>query len=664
MSKLNIVGVVKQIRSKSNVYLPIVEAIVNSIDSIRESGRSDGKIFVVLKREHDFAAELGALSNIRSVEIIDNGVGFTSSNRESFDTFYSDLKVTRGGKGFGRFMFLKYFDSVHVNSVYEEGGMFYKREFDFGKQYDIIVREKNVEVEAMDSETHVCLNNLIDNRYIDKGLDTIARNILENLLIFFVDDKYLCPQIVIVDESTNNEIVLNHYLLSQNDIQLLEKGKEFTITTETGSQNYKFEVTTFKVYFAGNQKSRVVLTGNNREVTNSPILQYIPEFEDEFYETINDVSKNYIVVSYVVGKYLDENVSLERETFNFEKVQRSAMYPLSQKDIEIEAVNIIKLLFSDDVCVRETKKRERVKQYVNNSAPWHRGIIQRIQMESIPYHASDEQIEMLLQKAKFEEDTKNRISIKEYLDSESNETESDLSLLISKITDSGKDDLVHYVCTRRDVLKVFQRLLKRRDDGSPELEKTIHDLIFPMGYTSEILPYENHNLWLLDERLAYSVYSASDKKIGSSNKALKEPDLVIFDQKKSFRNGDNEISNPLTIFEFKRPKRVEYDATEDPIEQLGNYVDDIRAGKYETPDGVETVKVNEYTPVYAYLICDPCMHIDNMAKRHQLIKSPDNEGYYGFHSGFKMYVEVLSFKRLLNNSDLRNKVFFKKLGID
>ena len=40
MSKLNILGVVKQIRNKSNAYLPIIEAIVNSIDSIKETGRN------------------------------------------------------------------------------------------------------------------------------------------------------------------------------------------------------------------------------------------------------------------------------------------------------------------------------------------------------------------------------------------------------------------------------------------------------------------------------------------------------------------------------------------------------------------------------------------------------------------------------------------------
>lgn len=38
MSKLNIEGIIKNIRSKSNIYTPIIEGVVNSIEAIGESG--------------------------------------------------------------------------------------------------------------------------------------------------------------------------------------------------------------------------------------------------------------------------------------------------------------------------------------------------------------------------------------------------------------------------------------------------------------------------------------------------------------------------------------------------------------------------------------------------------------------------------------------------
>ena len=138
---------------------------------------------------------------------------------------------------------------------------------------------------------------------------------------------------------------------------------------------------------------------------------------------------------------------------------------------------------------------------------------------------------------------------------------------------------------------------------------------------------------------------------------------MIFNEKNSFRGGENEYSNPLTIFEFKRPKRKEYADKDDPIVQIGEYLDKIREGKYEMPDGLEPIKVNEYTLVYGYIICDITDKIKMFAKRHSLIESPDREGFYGFHSGYKMYVEIVSFKKLVQSATLRNKIFFKKLQI-
>lgn len=122
---MNILGVVKKIKSYSNPYLPIIEAIINSIDSIGETSRTDGKVEVILKRENCLDVDSSFIPPVRSVEIRDNGVGFNSQNRDSFDTFYSDMKVQKGGKGFGRFMYLKYFNRVSVESVFIENDKYY-----------------------------------------------------------------------------------------------------------------------------------------------------------------------------------------------------------------------------------------------------------------------------------------------------------------------------------------------------------------------------------------------------------------------------------------------------------------------------------------------------------------------------------------------------------
>jgi len=408
------------------------------------------------------------------------------------------------------------------------------------------------------------------------------------------------------------------------------------------------------------------LTAGNREVLETTLHSYIPEFEDDFYDIFDrptgKVSKNYIIKAYVLGTYLDDNVDVERESFNFDRDKSTPFYEFSQSDIESKVAEIAKQIFSDEVISREEKKKKVIREYVINKAPWHRPYLKEIDYNKMSYYTNDEKIELELQRIKFRKEQETRIDIQSVLDSTDDEFESQLNEIIAKITEIGKNDLAHYVCNRKVVLNFLQESLKRREDGKGHLEKEVHQIIFPMGKDSEQVEYEDHNLWLLDERLVFSEYIASDKKI--SNKALGEPDLLIFDRKQSFRNGDNEYSNPLTIIEFKRPKREDYSQDDDPILQIGKYLQAIREGKYEVPEGLEKIKVNEYTPIYGYVISDIVKRIDDFAIQNQLTKSPDNEGYYGFHRGYMMYIEILSYKKLLKDATLRNKIFFKKLNLE
>ena len=661
MSKINIIGIINNIRRPTTVYTPIIEAIVNSIEAIEMANRNDGEIDVILKRENTF--DFDELPDIKSIEIKDNGIGFNQKHRDSFDTFYSAEKRNIGGKGFGRFMFLKYFNNVRVESIFSEENEFYLRKFDFGKQYDIIINEKVEKANNKDSETRIFLNDLIDTKQLDKGIDTISRKLLEKLLPFFINDSFICPKITIKEEDNGNQIILNEYLKQDNEIRLISTQK-FTLESSHSNRKEPFEVKLFKIYYTGNQKSKISLTAHNREVTETSLHNYIPEFEDDFFDEINNVRRNYIIKAYTLGKYLNESVSLERVTFNFEKDNTSQLYEFSQVDIEKQTAEIVKEAFSEDVKVRSDKKRGTINEYVNNQAPWHKPYIDDLDLSKIPFHPTNEKIEIELQKLKYQRETETRNQIQQLFQSENDDFEVKFAQVISKLTGIGKSDLAHYVCNRKVVLELFQELLKRLEDGSSQLEKEIHNLIFPMGKDSKNTIYEDHNLWLLDERLVFSEYIASDKKISNNKDAFGEPDLLIFDIKRSFRNGDNEFSNPLTIFEFKRPKRETYGEEDNPILQVSKYLDKIRAGKYETPEGLEKIKVNENTPVYSYIICDLATKIREFARSAQLTVSPDDEGYFGFHSGYKMYVEIISYKKLLKDANLRNKIFFKKLNLE
>jgi hypothetical protein len=120
VSSININRVVENIRSGTTVYTPVVELIVNSIQAIRAVKPTGGLLRVTILRSH----QLDLIDKLAAVDgfiVRDDGVGFNQEHRNSFDTLYTALKATDGGKGFGRFTCLKYFHHLTVESVFEDG---------------------------------------------------------------------------------------------------------------------------------------------------------------------------------------------------------------------------------------------------------------------------------------------------------------------------------------------------------------------------------------------------------------------------------------------------------------------------------------------------------------------------------------------------------------
>jgi len=114
----------------NHALAPLYEAINNSIQAIEDKFGKDnltsGRIEItVLRPDYDDGKPTGFV-------VADNGIGFNPTNLKSFLTSDSRYKVARGGKGVGRFLWLKVFSAAHVESVYEADNEEIRRlEFDF-----------------------------------------------------------------------------------------------------------------------------------------------------------------------------------------------------------------------------------------------------------------------------------------------------------------------------------------------------------------------------------------------------------------------------------------------------------------------------------------------------------------------------------------------------
>lgn len=226
--------------------------------------------------------------------------------------------------------------------------------------------------------------------------------------------------------------------------------------------------------------------------------------------------------------------------------------------------------------------------------------------------------------------------------------------------------LSEYVIRRKTILDLLEKALEWDDEKKYKKEEIIHSLICPMKHSSNDIPFEEMNLWIVDERLSFHNYLASDQELKSipviDSNSSDRIDIAIFDQALSFSIEKDHFNN-ITIIELKRPNRNNYSANgkdNDPIEQVLRYVKLIREGKAKLANGRGFGNVDN-TPFYCYIIADLTPTLIDRADTLGYTKTPDGEGYFGYNPNRNAYIEIISYSKLLDDAKKSNQVLFDKL---
>ena len=45
------------------------------------------------------------------------------------------------------------------------------------------------------------------------------------------------------------------------------------------------------------------------------------------------------------------------------------------------------------------------------------------------------------------------------------------------------------------------------------------------------------------------------------------------------------------------------------------------------------------------------------------MQTPDNQGFYGYHTNHRVYYEVMDYTKMLSDATKRNRIFFDKLNL-
>lgn len=660
--------------------LPLFEAVVNSIHGIEESGidMDKGEIHVEVLRtakQEELSLEEGKKrkgpdphGDIIGFKISDNGIGFTNANMRSFQTLDSDHKSAKGCRGIGRLLWLKAFKDVKVESAYSENGngTMMRRAFVFDP-FKGVHNDSNVPLDGEHTRRTVVHLHDFDPKYREhsrKTIASIAECILEHCLWYFVRNGGVC-KITIADQDDRvslDDLYESHMHSSATPDQIKVKGIVFDLL------HVKRKSTPQAIH-------SIAYCADNRLVTEEKLSGKIPGL----YGKLSDENGDFIYSCYVSSVFLNKNARPQRTGFdaveNADELFDDGEVSLSEvrSSIVAKSTEHLKVYLTENL----KRGKERVENFIAGKAPRYRPILSRISESNLNVDPSisDKELELTLHKHLAEIEGELLTEGHEIMSPKVGEKLDDYSKRLAdylkKANDIKMSDLANYVSHRKVILDLLSIAIKRKSDGSYAREDLLHGLIMPMQKTSDDVSLESCNLWLIDERLAFHDYLASDKTLVSmpitGSDSTKEPDICalnVFDNPLLINEGDTLPLATISIVEIKRPMRNDASSGEeaDPIEQALGYLMRIRQGGTQTKSG-RPIPMSESIPGFCYIIADLTPTLITRCKIHDLKPTHDKMGYFGYNSNFGAYIEVISFDRLVNIAKERNRAFFDRLGL-
>jgi len=433
-----------------------------------------------------------------------------------------------------------------------------------------------------------------------------------------------------------------------------------------------------KIYHPEALGHKIHYCAHNREVFSKTIG--IPDLCGAL---LDESKKGFYYSAYVSSSFLDSKVNEGRTGFiGYQGTDNDELEFLCPGELSWKEINkglyaeIDKYLISYLEPLR-IQKFDRIERHIKNEAPQFLPIFRRKPEEiaSIsPNELEPRKLNLALYKIKQKEDLKTKQEIEEILHEDvstiayTDACEEKIRKIIPTVTEDGKATLAEYIVQRKVILKLLERRMGLQQTGQYSKEDRIHELIIPMNITSEDNDFGTHNLWLIDERLAYHHFLASDKQL-IANKPIQSnstdrPDVItynnIYDIPLAYA-GDKPPFQSITILEFKRPVRNDYNK-ENPIDQVIRYVRKIEQSTCLTKEGRQ-IEIRKGTPFYCYILCDLTPKLREIIEERNFKPTPDAWGYYFYHDTLNAYIEIISFDKLLKDATQRNQILFDKLNI-
>ena len=648
----------------SEYLLPLFEAVINAVEAIEETKSDKGLIRITSIR--DDSQQNIALNDlqpeykpIKSFRVEDNGIGFNELNFISFNDGYTEHKSDRGGKGVGRFTILKAFNQVKVNSKFRDKDDIYEREFTFDRNKEV-TETKQPELSKNGQTGSIVELSEYYPLYLKRTAvsgDDIAERLVEHCLVLFISKRM--PRVLLIDGGHEIELgkIYERFMQKYNLVEM------------------KCNEIEFKAYFIHKYCShgahKICFCSNGREVENVQVKNHIVNLSHQ----LEDEKGRYSILVYVISDYLDRNVYEVRNKFNFPRKERDkdTLHELSLEELIKMACDEIENKYTDDLMAIEKEKLGSIESFViGGGGVEYRHLLKNPKnFKNIAPNQSKEKLDAELHRINYELESKHKKEAGKLLQKKTvdnyEEYEKQLRDLVKREHEFNISKLANYVVRRKVIIKVFDKLLGfNTNDNKYNLEADLHNIVFPMGEDSETISHANHNLWLLDEKLTFHTYVTSDMQIRSmktvESTSSKEPDIAIFDKRYAFASGENQYQS-IIIFEFKRPGRIMSNEERDVHKQITGYFEALMQSKSKDYRGT-LINLREDTPKFGYVICEVDKDLEAYLKNFGGFRRTTAGTFYQYFEPINLYIEVMNYKTMLENVELRHKAFFKQLGIE
>lgn len=624
--------------------LPAFEAISNSIHSIvdrygESKLASQGKIRIKVRdsRTHDKFV----------MEIADNGAGLDEDNYDAFQTPFTGNKLRKNGKGFGRFIAFKVFENIWYYSRPANGSA--KRSFKF----DIYQPEEIIEVTTardLPYETgcvvrYQSIKKEYENQFLkldsENFLDAVTQNFLPQLVAGKMPETTVDYDGVVTDLRDHFLAVFQFQKTLPFSVSINDQAKEFSVSVSRVNRGAPFANHSL-LFFADDR-----ILGKARRID--------AKLGRPFFERTD--GSQYVIAAGVSGTYLDENANNDRTFLEVAEddikliVDGACEAILEVENAQHELIktdqrgNVLALLQRHPL-LRFGLDGKTIDQYVA-SKPNGWSTERFVSDLAIQRHRAENRWSSILESAQ-----------------ESDEVFSDRKAdLLSRISEYYRDALSEYVVHRKAVLELAARLRQFDDDSKMQPEDALHELIFPRNNDSVSKKYYQHNLWLLDERLAFTSYVSSDRTLhgGRRKEGDRVADINFYDE--VFVAG-GEGTSAVMMVEFKRPGRNTYSfgrQGDDPIKQVRETVAKIRErGSFVTTAGA-TITIPRSHEVAAFIVADLEPNLRSLAEEYDFTVSWDEKTLFHYHKSYNLYVEIFGYDKLLEDAEKRNGPFFDVL---